>query len=263
MADLPTQLWEIKCEIEEHAKDFGLDFFDTIFEVVDYKTMNEIAAFGGFPTRYNHWRFGMEYEQLSKSYEYGLSKIYEMVINNDPSYAYLLEGNNLTDQKLVISHVYAHVDFFKHNYFFSETNRRMVDQMANHATRVRRYIDRFGIEDVENFIETCLSLDNLIDPHSQFIKRRPPKRFEDEYELNEMGIPKLKSGKDYMEDYINPREFIEEQRKKMEAEREKQKRIPERPEKDVLLFLLEHAPLETWEGDILRTTLRHRCRPRS
>jgi spore cortex formation protein SpoVR/YcgB (stage V sporulation) len=45
----------------------------------------------------------MEYEQLSKSYEYGLSKIYEMVINNNPSYAYLLEGNSLTDQKLVMA----------------------------------------------------------------------------------------------------------------------------------------------------------------
>jgi stage V sporulation protein R len=27
-----------------------------------------IAAYGGFPTRYPHWRFGMEYEQLSKGY---------------------------------------------------------------------------------------------------------------------------------------------------------------------------------------------------
>jgi stage V sporulation protein R len=34
----------------------------------------------------------MEYEQLAKSYEYGLSKIYELVINNDPCYAYLLEA---------------------------------------------------------------------------------------------------------------------------------------------------------------------------
>ena len=32
----------------------------------------------------------MEYEQLTKGYDYGLSKIYEMVINNDPCYAYLM-----------------------------------------------------------------------------------------------------------------------------------------------------------------------------
>ena len=70
-----------------------------------YDQMNEIAAYGGFPIRYPHWRFGMEYEQLSKSYDYGLSKIYEMVINNNPFYAYLLEGNSLVDQKLVMAHV--------------------------------------------------------------------------------------------------------------------------------------------------------------
>ena len=42
-----------------------------------------------------------------------------MVINNDPCYAYLLEGNSLVDQKLVMAHVYGHGDFFKNNFFFS------------------------------------------------------------------------------------------------------------------------------------------------
>src|SRR5258708_31539391 len=105
----------------------------------------------------------MEYEQLSKSYEYGLSKIYEMVINNNPSYAYLLEGNSLTDQKLVMSHVYGHVDFFKNNYCFRSTdlghsttepavrpkdydpNPRCINKIANHASRMRNDMRRFGI----------------------------------------------------------------------------------------------------------------------
>ena len=55
-----------------------LDFFQTFFEIVNYDEMNEIASYGGFPTRYPHWRYGMEYEQLSKSYSYGLSKIYDV-----------------------------------------------------------------------------------------------------------------------------------------------------------------------------------------
>jgi hypothetical protein len=46
---------------------YGLDFFETFFEVLDYDEVNEIAAYGGFPTRYPHWRFGMEYEQLSRA----------------------------------------------------------------------------------------------------------------------------------------------------------------------------------------------------
>ena len=66
----------------------------------------------------------MEYEQLSKGYEYGLSKIYEMVIDNVPSYAYLLEANVEVDQKLVMAHVFGHVDFFKNNFLFPHTNRR-------------------------------------------------------------------------------------------------------------------------------------------
>jgi hypothetical protein len=80
-------------QMEEHARDYGLDFFPTIFEVVDADQLNAVAAYGGFPTRYPHWRFGMEYEQLSKGYSYGLQKIYELVINNDPCYAYLLASN--------------------------------------------------------------------------------------------------------------------------------------------------------------------------
>jgi signal transduction histidine kinase len=106
--------------------------------------MNEVAAYGGFPTRYPHWRYGMEYEHLSKSYEYGLSKIYEMVINNNPSYAYLLEGNSLTDQKLVMAHVYGHCDFFKNNAYFGHTTRKMMDEIANHAARIRRYVARMN-----------------------------------------------------------------------------------------------------------------------
>ena len=82
--------------------------------------MQEVAAFGGFPVRYPHWRFGMEFEHLTKSHVYGFSKIYEMVINNNPAYAYLLEGNSLVDQKMVIAHVLGHVDFFKNNFFFSQ-----------------------------------------------------------------------------------------------------------------------------------------------
>ena len=154
--NLPPEYEKIKEEIEGYARDYGLDFFETIFEMVDYDTMNEIAARGGYPSRYPHWRFGMEYEHLSKSYAYGLSKIYEMVINNDPCYAYLLECNEMVDQKIVMAHVYGHCDFFKNNQWFSHTNRKMIDQMANHATRIRRHIDRQGYDVVEEFIAACL-----------------------------------------------------------------------------------------------------------
>ena len=136
MKALPPVLAHWAQKIEGVARSYGLDFYPVIFEMVDFETMNEVAAFGGFPTRYPHWRFGMEYESLSKGYRYGLSKIYEMVINNNPCYAYLLESNALVDQKLVMAHVYAHCDFFKNNISFSKTNRKMMDETANHAARI-------------------------------------------------------------------------------------------------------------------------------
>src|SRR5437588_3973445 len=105
---LPPHLRALKEEIEGYARGYGLDFFETVFEVVDADDLNEIAAYGGFPTRYPHWSFGMQYEELRKGYDYGLSKIYELVINNDPCYAYLMRSNHDVDQKLVMAHVYGH-----------------------------------------------------------------------------------------------------------------------------------------------------------
>ena len=245
----PAYLRDIQEEVEGYARNYGLDFFPIVYEVLDYKTMNEVAAYGGFPTRYPHWRFGMDYEQLSKSYEWGLSKIYEMVINTNPAYAYLLEGNSTTDQKIVMAHVCAHVDFFKNNYFFSKTNRKMIDGMANHAARVRRHMARWEQEVVEDFIDTCLSLENLIDPMSPYIVRsraRPTNQDDPEPEVG-----KLKA-KGYMDSFINPPSYLEAQKKKKEEELKRQKRrFPEQPVRDVMQFLIEHAPLEHWQRDVL------------
>ena len=168
---LPSELAAIQQQMAGHATRYGLDYFTTVFEMVDADQLSAVAAYGGFPTRYPHWRFGMEYEQLCKGYHYGLQKIYELVINNDPCYAYLLESNSVTDHKLVMAHVYGQCDFFKNNCWFSHTNRKMIDGMANHGNRIRGYMDRFGVEEVENFIDACLSIEDLIDIHSPFIKR--------------------------------------------------------------------------------------------
>src|SRR6478735_2297521 len=237
--DLPQELRDLQLETEQHAKDYGLDFYETIFEVLDYDELSEIAALGGFPTRYPHWRFGMEYEQLSKGYRYGLQKIYEMVINTDPCYAYLLRCNQRVDQKLVMAHVYGHNDFFKNNICFSRTNRKMMDEMANHGNRIRAYMERFGEETVEDFIDSCLSLENLIDPHSPFIKRRGESG---RYDFDAGEDPGASSGKfqskDYMDRYVNPPEVLKEQARKQEAEQKKPTSLPEQPERDVLLFLL-------------------------
>jgi stage V sporulation protein R len=246
---LPAHLHDIKKQVEAHARAYGLDFYDVVFEVLGFDEISMVAAYGGFPNRYPHWRFGMEYERLAKGYEYGLSKIYEMVVNNDPSYAYLLESNADVDQKLVMAHVFGHVDFFKNNFMYRHTNRKMMDQMANHATRVRRYQDRLGVEKVEDLIDRCLSLENLIDYQSPYVKRRPEPNGDEE---PERPVARgFRTEREYMEEYINPPELIAEQQRRLDEEVARGKSVPERPERDVLLFLLEHAPLERWEHDIL------------
>jgi stage V sporulation protein R len=216
-----------------------------------------------------------------------------MVVNNDPCYAYLLKCNNLVDQKLVMAHVYAHCDFFKSNLYFTHTNRKMVDEMANHATRIQRYVDRYGAETLEAFIDCCLSLENLIDPHRPFMKRQDeegPNHGKGSFEGDRGGIsslpieenqskiadpqgweseredqgvdtfsdvederirPRRLRSKGYMDAYVNPPEFLKARAEKMKAKRKERKRLPETPEADVLLFLIEKAPLKNWQRDVL------------
>ncbi|MBK8101408.1 MAG: SpoVR family protein [Planctomycetes bacterium] len=248
MGNLTPELATIRDETRDLAKSYGLDFYEVIYELVDHDELNMVASYGGFPTRYPHWRFGMEYEQLSKSYAWGLSKIYELVINNDPCYAYLMRSNSITEQKLVMAHVYGHCDFFKNNAWFANTSRKMMDVLANHGARIRRYMDRHGVERVENFIDLVHSLDNLIDPYSPFIKRDDGRRATEEPAAREV---KKIAAKDYMDRYINPPEFIAREREKMQQEQKQARQFPPKPVRDVLKFVLEHAPLELWQQDVL------------
>ncbi len=244
---LPHELVRAQEKIEGHARKFGLTYFRTVFEMVDYKQMNALAAYGGFPTRYPHYRFGMEYQQMAKSYEYGLHKIYEMVINNDPTYAYLLEGNTMLDQKLVMAHVYGHADFFYNNMYFAHTQRKMIDEMANHATRIRRYQEQYGIDRVERFIDACLSVEEMIDPSAVFRSETSEESKEPAVEPGDGRMP----SKQYMDRFVNPPAYLEEQRLQMEEDQQASGTIPASPERDVLGFIMVNAPLENWERDVL------------
>ena len=257
---LPPEIQDVQQEMEYHARAYGLDFFETIFEMLDLEELCMFAAYGGFPVRYPHWRFGAEYDELLKTHLYGLQRIYEMVINNDPCYAYLLNTNLMSDQKLVIAHVYGHNDFFKNNAWFAQTNRKMLDTMANHATRISRYVDRYGYEKVEEFIDACLSLEDLIDPHSVHIKRPddtaaiPHSALLRDEDFAYLQQESRFASKRYMDSFINPPDVLQreaEQKRKERDEREKNRSFPDEPQRDVLLFLLQHAPLRDWQHDIL------------
>ena len=269
---LPTTLKEIKYAVERfminrcRLKPFFMgddgSKSEVIFEMLDYQQMNEFASYGGFPKRFHHWSFGMTYVEQSKGYEYGLHKIYEMVINNNPVYAYLLEDNSPVDQKLVMAHVYAHADFFVNNVYFRYSNRKALDLFSNNALKIDQYIERYGQDIVETWIDICLSLDNLIDrsigtsPASDIRNHRSLLRRNGEKVPSEFD-PKLPA-KEYMDPYINPHGLIEKERKEFEQQHEREKNIrerklifPEEPVRDIMAFLAEHAPLEEWQRDVL------------
>ncbi|MBC7714078.1 MAG: SpoVR family protein [Rhizobacter sp.] len=248
---LDGELLRIRDEIHGYALEFGLDFHEVRFEVCDYDTINVLAAQGGFPSRYPHWRFGMDYDQLSKGYAYGLQKIYEMVINTNPCYAYLLNANHLVDQKIVMAHVYGHADFFKNNAWFANTDRNMLAVMANHGTKIRRYMERYGQNRVEEFIDRVNSIENLIDVGMLFETQDSKRQSEERMttareEIANQTDDRSSALKSFMRSKdrknIGPTEPLE-----TEDLRDKKVTSP----RDVMHYILENAPLEEWESDIL------------
>jgi stage V sporulation protein R len=124
--------------------------------------------------------------------------------------------------------------------------------MANHGAIVRKWANRIGIEKVELFIDACLSLENLIDPQKPFLPQDfSPKTSEEQEEPETPEVPLLRVDREYMESFINPDEFVESQKKKMAEEAEQAQRFPTEPERDVLGFLLDNAPLQRWERECL------------
>jgi stage V sporulation protein R len=157
---------------------------------------------------------------------------------------------------MVMAHVYGHCDFFKNNFWFSQTDRKMMDHMANHGQRVRRYMDRFGVEEVETFIDACLSIEDLIDVHSPFIKRfdapavdhlAQPGDEEDDEALR----PGRFVAKEYMDQFINPPDLLAAEARKRREQKTVEEKFPKEPQRDVVLFILEHAPLKPWQLDVL------------
>lgn len=219
---------------------------------------------------------------MKTQYDYNLSRIYEMVINTDPCYAFLLEGNSLVQNKMVIAHVLAHCDFFKHNVHFGSTSRDMVESMASSAERIRGYESKYGKQRVEKFIDSVIALQEHVDYHHHIKKNAGA--------LIKQGASSgdCKSGcgggcssgcgtgcgsggasgtgqqggcgggcqcKD--KDGGGPSSPYDDlwdldKKEEVICDEDKPKPFPERPEKDILLFIMEHArDLSDWQRDII------------
>jgi stage V sporulation protein R len=230
--DLETalaQIWEV-------ARKFGLDPFPTRFEIVPATVMYEVGSYA-LPGRYSHWTFGKAYHRMKTMYDFGLSKIYEVVINTNPSYGFLLETNSPVQNKLVMAHVLGHVDFFKNNIYFSKTNRRMVESVSTHSGRMTEYEFKYGRKAVEKLLDAVLAIEEHIDPNF-FIKRENPQdpprpkptrvegRYDDLWKIGE--------------------------KKETEAVEDEKPRGQHLPEKDLVYYIMRHSPhLQPWQRDVM------------
>ncbi|TDG00530.1 SpoVR family protein [Paenibacillus piri] len=230
-------------EITEIADGFGLDYYPMRYEICPADIIYTFGAYG-MPTRFSHWSFGKTFNKMKMQYDFGLSKIYELVINSDPCYAFLLDGNSLIQNKLIVAHVLAHCDFFKNNARFSKTNRNMVESMSATAERIRQYELLYGTDEVERFIDAVLAIQEHVDPliskpYGTGYVGKPA----DPFKKTESAERKL--GYEDLWDLDKPVESAA-------PYKQEPRKFPAEPEKDLMLFIEEHAPYMTdWQRDIM------------
>ena len=223
-------------EIWDVSQRLGLDPFPVHFELVPATVMYEFGAYG-LPGRFSHWTHGRAYQQIKTMYDYGLSKIYELVVNSNPSYAFLLENNSVLQNKVVAAHVLGHSDFFKHNAYFAHTSRDMVESASINAERLRRYEFEHGRDAVESFLDSVLSIQEHFDPYVHH-KRQQAGELERQRGASPVETP-----------YDDVLYLGDERRPEPPPPVRK---FPSEPEKDLLLFVAEHATdLEPWQRDVL------------
>jgi stage V sporulation protein R len=218
------------------------------------------------PTRFSHWTFGKAYHKMKTQYDYNLSRIYELVINSDPCYAFLLEGNTLIQNKLVVAHVIAHCDFFKNNEYFRHTSRNMVETMASAANRFREYEFKYGKQKVETFLDSVISIQEHINPYRYIKDAGFPvgSSKKGRCEAESCGRGGSCAGKsdcggkgnwavgDRKETPYDDLWELDKRDSSGGENEEKPKKFPEHPQKDLMLFIMNHArDLEDWQRDCI------------
>ena len=229
--------WEEKIRVK--VEEFGLSCFDQEFEVCDHNQMLGYMAYSGMPSHYPHWSYGKSFEKLKTLYDYGVSGLpYEMVINSDPSLAYLMTDNSLCLQVLTIAHVYGHNDFFKNNFTFQTTRPELtLSRFKIHADRVRGYLEdpSIGVDKVEAILDAAHAL-SMQCRRNLAIKKLSPK------EQRERMIEAARPAVDPFEDLHQHEEY----------EAPDLNKVPLSPEADLLLFIRDYNhKLSDWERDLL------------
>lgn len=225
---------------------FHLETFRNQIEVITAEQMMDAYSSVGMPIGYHHWSFGKQFVATEKHYRRGqMGLAYEIVINSDPCIAYLMEENTMTMQALVIAHAcYGHNSFFKGNYLFRAWTS--ADSIIDYLVFARNYItrceERYGIEAVEELLDSCHALMNHgVDRYKRpaplsMAKEQQRQREREEYlqlQVNDLWrtVP-VRSGAAVVEESA---------------------RFPEEPQENLLYFIEKHAPLlEPWQREIVR-----------
>jgi stage V sporulation protein R len=224
--------------ITEKAADYGLDFYPTHFEVVPEHVIYELGSYG-LPARFSHWTFGRDYHRQKTSYDYGMSKIYEIVFNTDPCQAFLMDSNSMLSHKFVVAHVLGHNDFFKNNVYFDQTDRQMIEKVRLHGNRIRKYEEEFGPLVVEEFLDAVLSIEEHFDTGlTTGFRRKTPEQLE----ADRRSVQKPTTEFDDLWDVTSA----------ADPRMPKDRKFPQEPDRDLIGFLRDHSPdLEKWQRDIL------------
>ncbi len=232
--------------IQRIAREFGLDFFPQEFDIIPAQKMLEIMAYH-FPVNFSHWSFGRDYEMEKTKFEYGYSIPYEVVLNSNPSRAYLINTNPFAVQLMVMAHVYAHNDFMKNNLHFRPTRRDILPSASEAALRFQHYEQRYGLEQVEKLTDSALALQMNVNPDFYIREESEDQKWE---RLSSPLAPAETPGI-YAELIYG--------KKAEPPSQESRRKIPAEPDRDVLLFIMNHSPkpLKEWEKDILSVIRDH------
>lgn len=218
--------WDEKiCRV---AEDLGLDWHPIDYEIIDYQEMLGAMAYVGLPTHYRHWSYGKEYERTHTLYNMGQTGLpYEMIINSNPSIAYLMRENDLYIHILTMAHCVGHSDFFKNNRMFDETNPdNIIDSFKSAAKYVRKCIEdpSIGIDRVEKILDSAHAI-------KYQVPRYPGITYRTNEELRSDAIEQMEK---------NPLLSLN------------LAKVPLRPEYNLLKFISEHSShLEEWERNLL------------
>jgi len=246
ISEQDKKLNEAIATIDQKARDLGLEHIDTIFEIVSQDRMRELSSYI-IPIRYHHWTFGREYYKARTLDKYGQGgRLYEMVINSNPAYAWLLDQNTLTENKLVVAHVFGHVDFSENNILYQATDKKIISTCAQNAEIISEYSFKYGEEIVERWIDACLTLSWNINLNPVINKEYKWMHRGNSEDLKRE-LPELLDSMDNFEPL-----FVAERIKEMLIMRQMTQNPEPIMEVDLLLFFLHEAKnLSKWQRDIM------------